>query len=102
MIRRPPRSTLFPYTTLFRSLQHLMPEQPADQAVQDDEQRDAGRHDREHRLVPQGLEDDPLQRQPEQEDRKSTRLNSSHLVISYAVFCLKKKKKRLEQTTSEY
>ncbi|MCY1560961.1 hypothetical protein D9M68_981600 [compost metagenome] len=44
-----------------------MPEQPADQAVQDDEQRDAGRHDREHRLVPQGLEDDPLQRQPEQE-----------------------------------
>src|SRR5438445_8747618 len=66
MIRRPPRSTLFPYTTLFRS--------PGD--------RDAWRnlHEARHALGRQG-------------DRKSTRLNSSHANISYAVFCLKKKKK---------
>src|ERR1039457_7406999 len=64
MIRRPPRSTLFPYTTLFRSVQHprnwRVADKPGEQTT----------------LV----------------DRKSTRLNSSHLVISYAVFCLKKKK----------
>src|SRR2546426_4751242 len=72
MIRRPPRSTLFPYTTLFRSAEAV------------DE------------LLAQGLEllgrsrvGEPLV----ERDRKSTRLNSSHLVISYAVFCLKKKKK---------
>src|SRR5256885_7017724 len=67
MIRRPPRSTLFPYTTLFRS---------------------AARVHRLHALprVELGLED----RVDAWEDRKSTRLNSSHLVISYAVFCLKK------------
>src|SRR2546426_7179801 len=80
MIRRPPRSTLFPYTTLFRSL-----------LVDQD-----GRGDF---LVParvQLLADEPLQLphdRPAPGDRKSTRLNSSHLVISYAVFCLKKKKK---------
>src|SRR2546426_6501737 len=66
MIRRPPRSTLFPYTTLFRSV-----------LVGTERRAHAGLiHDRHH--------DDG--------DRKSTRLNSSHLVISYAVFCLKKKK----------
>src|SRR5256885_17023074 len=65
MIRRPPRSTLFPYTTLFRS--HEEPR--------------AHEHQRGGRL------DLPME-----QDRKSTRLNSSHLVISYAVFCLKKKK----------
>src|SRR5256885_12439959 len=67
MIRRPPRSTLFPYTTLFRSLRRVEP----------------GQH---VRLVLPRIE--PAREQ----DRKSTRLNSSHLVISYAVFCLKKKK----------
>src|SRR2546426_7616666 len=74
MIRRPPRSTLFPYTTLFRSLDHQRGErrgQGAPSLVLEPVQR-------------------PLQRPL---DRKSTRLNSSHLVISYAVFCLKKKKK---------
>src|SRR5256885_11841901 len=66
MIRRPPRSTLFPYTTLFRSLgQAFAAEDPFVRGADPDEDR------------PQ--------------DRKSTRLNSSHLVISYAVFCLKKK-----------
>src|SRR5256885_12951843 len=72
MIRRPPRSTLFPYTTLFRSLAF------ADQAQQDVLGPDV--------LVMQAGGFLPRQ------DRKSTRLNSSHLVISYAVFCLKKKK----------
>src|SRR5258708_25814117 len=86
MIRRPPRSTLFPYTTLFRS-----------------RRGDRGRTSRSHhasapRLQPgrQGaLRDD---RAPTsglgERDRKSTRLNSSHQIISYAVFCLKKKKKK--------
>src|SRR3989454_3477821 len=77
MIRRPPRSTLFPYTTLFRSpLAH----EGADRNDVEDRQQ---RH--EH---PQNTQRD------ERRDRKSTRLNSSHLVISYAVFCLKKKKKK--------
>src|SRR5256885_2628349 len=86
MIRRPPRSTLFPYTTLFRS--HRCAEQQRDQllllegdeAVRPDEQ--GGQIERQK-----------PQREGQGEDRKSTRLNSSHLVISYAVFCLKKKKK---------
>src|SRR5215510_15800740 len=71
MIRRPPRSTLFPYTTLFRS----------------------------HRGCPRGRPGDRPGEAGEQgraiaRDRKSTRLNSSHVAISYAVFCLKKKKKK--------
>src|SRR5690242_20989160 len=82
MIRRPPRSTLFPYTTLFRSdlglRRHARLEKPRD------------------RLEP------PARRGPRRAggssrsrgDRKSTRLNSSHMSISYAVFCLKKKKKQ--------
>src|SRR5215204_7419105 len=75
MIRRPPRSTLFPYTTLFR---------PRRQA------RTVGLHRRAVAQAP------VLPRQPASagRDRKSTRLNSSHTVISYAVFCLKKKKKK--------
>src|SRR5256885_12513853 len=83
MIRRPPRSTLFPYTTLFRS----------ELVVADKERCIPG-------VIAKGLEPDQglgdgvrsqlgfLSNEP---DRKSTRLNSSHLVISYAVFCLKKK-----------
>src|SRR2546426_9141465 len=79
MIRRPPRSTLFPYTTLFRSALTL---------------RQAGR---ERGRIPPFSDTDCVGRVEEvsggiPEDRKSTRLNSSHLVISYAVFCLKKKK----------
>src|SRR5256885_13043361 len=75
MIRRPPRSTLFPYTTLFRSVL-LLP--PGDVRAVGAVRREAARR-----------------RQRVQRDRKSTRLNSSHLVISYAVFCLKKKKQTL-------
>src|SRR5256885_6288047 len=77
MIRRPPRSTLFPYTTLFRS-------HPTGCIDVDSEWTAV---DERHAQVHEGQE---LGRQ--QADRKSTRLNSSHLVISYAVFCLKKKK----------
>src|SRR3712207_7703062 len=90
MIRRPPRSTLFPYTTLFRSLgghrrdnelhQHLEP----------------FGHDRGRPVGQEGCREGPHGRAPRQDepgaDRKSTRLNSSHANISYAVFCLKKKK----------
>src|SRR5256885_11717091 len=70
MIRRPPRSTLFPYTTLFRSRRVVL-------------------RGEENPLV---LEQRVFERAGRRRDRKSTRLNSSHLVISYAVFCLKKKK----------
>src|SRR5436853_1491922 len=69
MIRRPPRSTLFPYTTLFRSFDEFVDSE----AVTDEAP---------HKTLVSAL------------DRKSTRLNSSHLGISYAVFCLKKKKKK--------
>src|SRR5256885_8424701 len=77
MIRRPPRSTLFPYTTLFRSPGAAL-----------------GRH---LDAVQRDVEVAALERRDQRlpvvlEDRKSTRLNSSHLVISYAVFCLKKEK----------
>src|SRR5256885_5526312 len=89
MIRRPPRSTLFPYTTLFRSEAH--------------------REMKGTSLARRALEPDPAlhpvhetgrdgESQPG--DRKSTRLNSSHLVISYAVFCLKKKKKQRQSPWS--
>src|SRR5256885_12754840 len=82
MIRRPPRSTLFPYTTLFRS-----PVKPADEKRADRPRQRRG--NLEHRRRERQNEADHVLRQ----DRKSTRLNSSHLVISYAVFCLKKKNK---------
>src|SRR5256885_12058016 len=79
MIRRPPRSTLFPYTTLFRSRSAVSAVESGDVII----------------LL---LHPDPAHKTPflvlhQRIDRKSTRLNSSHLVISYAVFCLKKKNK---------
>src|SRR5256885_7183805 len=81
MIRRPPRSTLFPYTTLFRS---VMADDLARRGIDAHEPHDAGARGFDHDARP-GVRG--------KRDRKSTRLNSSHLVISYAVFCLKKKKK---------
>src|SRR5256885_7157298 len=82
MIRRPPRSTLFPYTTLFRSVStRAEPKEPHPMAARIQVPREAKRGD--------VIEVRILIQHP---DRKSTRLNSSHLVISYAVFCLKKKK----------
>src|SRR3712207_8031506 len=100
MIRRPPRSTLFPYTTLFRSRLpavtkrqmedgHILVHQPAFAVLRDavrlqeicrHERRDETRNRKAHQ-----------HRYDDREDRKSTRLNSSHANISYAVFCLKKK-----------
>src|SRR2546426_2826230 len=97
MIRRPPRSTLFPYTTLFRS-----PEQRAQQG----DRRAARQHLQGGAHVGTGLGVVALAvhgaerpGRARRRDRKSTRLNSSHLVISYAVFCLKKKKKIKTQVT---
>src|SRR3712207_8789583 len=94
MIRRPPRSTLFPYTTLFRS-------------PEDAEEEEEGRHQKvgADPRVPAGQRPTPAGAGPDAvppergrghsgQDRKSTRLNSSHANISYAVFCLKKKKNR--------
>src|SRR3712207_6865098 len=88
MIRRPPRSTLFPYTTLFRS--HRRPAHRGPAAA------DRGRLGREqHRPDRRQGGGDAVQPVPlGGRDRKSTRLNSSHANISYAVFCLKKKKKK--------
>src|SRR3712207_7012511 len=85
MIRRPPRSTLFPYTTLFRSVPNPINIRPAPPPVQNVGGRDEFR-------MPQHRPDVPCETQePPNLDRKSTRLNSSHANISYAVFCLKKK-----------
>src|SRR2546426_5909498 len=89
MIRRPPRSTLFPYTTLFRSYWFLSP--AGGQSLP--EAAPLSSRIRCRRPVPAGTV-----RFRTRPDRKSTRLNSSHLVISYAVFCLKKKKKKKEAT----
>src|SRR2546427_3122010 len=88
MIRRPPRSTLFPYTTLFRSrvAEHL--DQPPER---EDAKPDIAVDCRVARLGTEAPELCAV-RPKRQRDRKSTRLNSSHSQISYAVFCLKKKK----------
>src|SRR3712207_8216742 len=92
MIRRPPRSTLFPYTTLFRSLGvgricvRITPAEPGDRW---EESKNRAR-------VGGGGRPDPAEHRRGRrlfQDRKSTRLNSSHANISYAVFCLKKKKR---------
>src|SRR3712207_7957894 len=92
MIRRPPRSTLFPYTTLFRSLALRAPRVVASPVVLEVEEHGAPpRRGPAHRLR-QGR-DRCVQADRRRGDRKSTRLNSSHANISYAVFCLKKKKK---------
>src|SRR2546430_13188444 len=85
MIRRPPRSTLFPYTTLFRSPRiHLAQRRAAQNAA------------------PVGWRPLRAEGHAGLEDRKSTRLNSSHSQISYAVFCLKKKKKNKRRIRTEH
>src|SRR3712207_7174294 len=94
MIRRPPRSTLFPYTTLFRSrLVHRPAER--DQADHDEHGQDGtAREPLDPARTPAPAEElGHAQAGHQEQDRKSTRLNSSHANISYAVFCLKKKKK---------
>src|SRR5256885_5670335 len=89
MIRRPPRSTLFPYTTLFRSAIPNAQDRSGERLVvpRPDQQTATARPDEPRGLALIGARGDD-----HSADRKSTRLNSSHLVISYAVFCLKKKK----------
>src|SRR2546426_1614431 len=89
MIRRPPRSTLFPYTTLFRS--HRAPLE-LEQNVARLEAGLGGGAVRHYFVDEHALRVLGAERASQLGDRKSTRLNSSHLVISYAVFCLKKKK----------
>src|SRR5256885_2445109 len=97
MIRRPPRSTLFPYTTLFRSQPFAHVAIDLDELPSRVPYPEVGPPTSQHGVQ---LPDEPLERL----DRKSTRLNSSHLVISYAVFCLKKKKSEFMRyrTTSRY
>src|SRR3712207_8849967 len=105
MIRRPPRSTLFPYTTLFRSEDHVRPDRRRG--------RDAHHGDKERcheGTAPHPREAHKEANQKPKEggggvhyaDRKSTRLNSSHANISYAVFCLKKKKKTLHPSVRSH
>src|SRR2546422_7039430 len=97
MIRRPPRSTLFPYTTLFRSVDQEAetprdagPREPFDPRAQSCGQDEGEKDECEDELqLPERQRDG---------DRKSTRLNSSHGYISYAVFCLKKKKQNNKRT----
>src|SRR3712207_7478898 len=93
MIRRPPRSTLFPYTTLFRSLRALVERQieveeflypEAEKVLEEEDFERIGDLIEHCKWQVRGL------------DRKSTRLNSSHANISYAVFCLKKKKNNIQ------
>src|SRR2546430_7935479 len=102
MIRRPPRSTLFPYTTLFRSFRreavdeskHLLEHEEVAESNARKEEGRARHHQRQRQLFLVLVESGG--------DRKSTRLNSSHSQISYAVFCLKKKKiKQLRQEQYE-
>src|SRR3712207_7069307 len=98
MIRRPPRSTLFPYTTLFRSLKELAPQVQEHERLQkalaalDQSSREKSSPPRPKGAGGRGRRRTPSGRAGR--DRKSTRLNSSHANISYAVFCLKKKKKK--------
>src|SRR5689334_24818771 len=99
LIRRPPRSTLFPYTTLFRSPIAIEAVEVVAAQAEADRRVEQIRFDEiEH--VPRdlgtrrGLDAKLLARAAECADRKSTRLNSSHSSISYAVFCLKKKNRR--------
>src|SRR5258708_27779065 len=96
MIRRPPRSTLFPYTTLFRS-ESFLTSAWLGSAMSYFHRRDSG-EPRGHRSACSGEVDpgSPIRTCATQYilDRKSTRLNSSHQIISYAVFCLKKKKQK--------
>src|SRR2546430_11717625 len=91
MIRRPPRSTLFPYTTLFRSYPARCEQREEAENVAEREGGDGARER-------QGRAGDQAPGQHPEGDRKSTRLNSSHSQISYAVFCLKKKKKNSKRT----
>src|SRR5947208_8787165 len=94
MIRRPPRSTLFPYTTLFRSPKVILLDEPTIGL------EPRARH-MTFEIIAKLKGDGHTVLLVEQKDRKSTRLNSSHQIISYAVFCLKKKKKTTHTYTDK-
>src|SRR5690349_23705352 len=99
MLRRPPRSTLFPYTTLFRSLEGRVRQRALEPRAR--ERHD--RHDAGARLALRPAQAHHPLRLVDvaaPEDRKSTRLNSSHVEISYAVFCLKKKNTKPENRST--
>src|SRR5258708_20290775 len=97
MIRRPPRSTLFPYTTLFRSRDGVVAREAPERVGQ---RRPAVREHESHTREFQQVPGEEQPRHGDRGDRKSTRLNSSHQIISYAVFCLKKKKKQITYSQS--
>src|SRR2546421_6840480 len=97
MIRRPPRSTLFPYTTLFRSLAVSCVADNLEVGLCIEESEEASPNDG---VIVDDQDPDRGLRVGDGQDRKSTRLNSSHDQISYAVFCLKKKKKQAQQRKS--
>src|SRR2546426_7159643 len=94
MIRRPPRSTLFPYTTLFRSVRGGARHRQGFARERDVVDPEEARPPLPGERAGDGRRPVAVLHGPPRGDRKSTRLNSSHLVISYAVFCLKKKKKK--------
>src|SRR3712207_8015401 len=98
MIRRPPRSTLFPYTTLFRSVVEDVRGLEVVPDHLDDPASAPGGHPGVARIG--GGDGGGSQEGHAKEDRKSTRLNSSHANISYAVFCLKKKKKTISKAAN--
>src|SRR2546422_8149261 len=93
MIRRPPRSTLFPYTTLFRSIRQW----PAGTTEREPALKLVNGH-----MALLAKHDEPAMQQALELDRKSTRLNSSHGYISYAVFCLKKNKTKMHTTCGRH
>src|SRR5947207_7155531 len=102
MVRPPPRSTLFPYTTLFRSkgvTEELKRYEPKRWQAEARVRKDVAELKLDAPEPPKQTFE-PWLRPATVSDRKSTRLNSSHTVISYAVFCLKKKKTREEHTTA--
>src|SRR5687768_18262199 len=101
MIRRPPRSTLFPYTTLFRSRRGLLRHQKVGERGEGGAQVLAVDDHVDHAVLEQIFGALEAFGKLLAEDRKSTRLNSSHGYISYAVFCLKKKKKKIKKKITE-
>src|SRR5690554_7481610 len=102
MTRRPPRSTLFPYTTLFRSVKRYLRRAHIKEKELERLQEELERYRQSHPETGEfiGPKKWRLMGKYREEDRKSTRLNSSHVRISYAVFCLKKKKKTKKKTAN--